>query len=180
MESKTKRCLVSKWYVFYICTVLAIIVFWVYARFILHVCFVTGESMYPTYNNGDILQSTVSFQLNDIKRGDIVVLNTSNGKLIKRVVALPGEYLYVRDGQIYVSTDKVNYSLTGFEFESIEDSGVIPLSDKDPLSLSKSEFFCIGDNRNNSIDCRIIGPVEFADIERLVTNKLFGNISFLL
>ncbi len=179
MESKIKPSLANRWVIIDLILALIIIGFWLYASFVLHICVVTGESMLPTLNHGDIVKCKVDFVADDISRGDILVINTKEGELIKRVIALPGESIYIRNGQIYVG-DGHDYRLSGYEYDPIEEAGVVPLNENDPLTLSPTQYFCIGDNRNNSVDCREIGPVEFDQIERIVIGKVFCNINTIL
>lgn len=171
MESGTKPFWASKWYIVYLILTAGVIGIWIYANCVLHVCFVSGESMMPTFNDGDVLECQVDFLPNEVKRGDVVVLDTCNGQLVKRVIALPEESLFVKNGQIYICKDGESF-LSGYEFEEIDDPGVIP-HDGEMLALSSSQYFCVGDNRNHSVDCRDIGPVNAEQIKRIVIKKIF-------
>lgn len=179
MESETRPFWASKWYVLYIIIMVVIVGFWAYAKFGLHACFVVGHSMEPQLHSGDMLECSVDFKPSDIKRGDIVVLETSRGQLVKRVIALPGESVIAKGGQIYIY-DGSDYVLSGYEFERMQNIGVLDRHDEiNPLTLSSTQFFCLGDNRNHSVDCRDIGPVEVDQVERIVIGKALANLDLL-
>lgn len=171
MESKTKPFWASKWYVAYLILMVAIVGIWLYARYCMHIQIVVGESMYPTYKNEDVLQCETHFKKSDIKRGDVVVISVDDIKIVKRVVGLPGEALCVKNGQICIKTNGVTKSC-GYDFDPMEDYGVLPTSDQPPLYLTDNQFFCVGDNRNESVDSREYGPFEFEKIEGIVIKKI--------
>lgn len=143
------------------------------ARFIIffwHPVVVSGQSMYPTYSNGEVLITTVDFNIDDISVGDVVTFRNENlhdgrESIIKRVVALPGDTLYIKDGLLYVN-GKVDEKL---QYDNMEFLGCL----KEELTLKENEFFCLGDNRNFSTDSRFIGPVKFDEIENIITRRLF-------
>ena len=57
--------------------------------------------MLPTYENGDVIRCTRDKK--DIKRGDIVVFPYKHSFLVKRVVGIPGDVLYVKKGKLYIN-----------------------------------------------------------------------------
>ena len=76
---------------------------------------------------------------------------------VKRVVAVPGDRLKIQEGVFYVNGEESKWV-----FEKILDSGIAA----NELVLGSGEYFCIGDNPNNSEDSRSanIGFVEEEDI----------------
>jgi len=135
--------------------------------------------MFPTLKSGDIVSCNVDFGKEDISRGDIVVIRVGKERWIKRVVALPGEALRIDNGQICVGQNG-EFALTGYEFDPIEDPGVLPGKTSAPLFLNSDQYFCVGDNRNDSVDCREFGPVSFDQIERIVIEKKVSKIDMIL
>ena len=131
-----------------------------------HPVIVEGNSMSPTYHNGDILTCETDFTVDSIKRGDIVIFTKNRKTYIKRVIGLPGENIFIFNGNIYIN----NVILKDYNFGHINFGGVATL----PLEIEKDHFFCIGDNRNSSNDSRDIGTVAFDEIEYVVSDVLFS------
>lgn len=128
-----------------------------------HPILVSGSSMYPTLNDGDLMLSTTSFESKDIKRGDIVVFKDKL-QLIKRVIAVGGDEIWVANGIVFV-----NGIPSQFQFERIKDPGILDQH----IIIPEGQFFCMGDNRNDSYDCREIGPVTADQMRYKIIKKLF-------
>jgi signal peptidase I len=64
---------------------------------------VVGESMEPTYANGDLLVlDRRAYEDVAPERGDVVLARTGGDIILKRVIGLPGEKIEVREGRLYV------------------------------------------------------------------------------
>ena len=124
---------------------------------------VIGVSMENTlYSGQQVLVNRLSYLLFGPKEGDIIVF-TPNGNrnthfYIKRVVAVPGDVVCIKDGKLYV-----NNTIADYGYDKIMDAGIA----ESEITLDSDEYFVMGDNCNNSEDSRSgnIGPVSRGMIE---------------
>lgn len=120
---------------------------------------VIGSSMDPTLHSGQMLFGlpVKANPLQEVQRGDIVTLDTHHeGKvIIKRVIALPGDRLEIRNNQVYVNGTALQ-----------EDYIAEPMRTRDipALTLAEDQYFVLGDNRNVSADSRYYGLFSRSDI----------------
>ncbi len=128
--------------------------------FVVTVFVVEGASMEPNFHNGEaLLTNRLSYLISTPQRGDVVISkfpgDPEHKKYIKRIIALPGEKLTIKDGLVYINDQKLT--------ESYLPSGTQTLPDMEKV-MGSDEYFIIGDNRGNSSDSRIWGPVEKSDL----------------
>lgn len=123
---------------------------------------VVGMSMEPTLENGQqIFIDRFLYILSSPKAGDVVAFlpngNENSHYYVKRVVAVPGDKVRIADGTLYVNGQESKWVT-----ERILDPGIA----ENEIVLGNKEYFCIGDNPNNSEDSRSanIGPVEEGDM----------------
>ena len=125
---------------------------------------VSGSSMNPTYNDGDILLCKRHY---DIWRFDVVTIASkkANNILIKRVIGLPGETITYKDNQLYINGEPIIQDEL-YNFGEVEDL---------EITLKSNEFFCMGDNRSDSLDSRYFGPFTdkeiFAKVYKTIKKK---------
>ena len=144
---------------------------------------VEGLSMFATLDDNDyLIADKIAYRLHPPQRGDIIILRppTDDSKdFIKRVIALPGERLLIRDGTVYINGHRLiepylpeawtvfsNWPVNG----STEGSVIPP-----------NQYFVMGDNRNRSQDSRTFGPISHDRIDgrawfRIWPINHFGNI----
>ena len=118
---------------------------------------VEGYSMEPTlYGHQRLIIEKLSYHLHPPQRGDIVVLRVPEYDqfLIKRVIGLPGETLSIRDGVVYINGEPLDEPYV---------NGV-PRGSYPPVTIPEGYVFVMGDNRNNSSDSRVFGPVPIDHI----------------
>lgn len=116
-----------------------------------------GVSMEPTLcNEQKVMIDKFCYVLGTPKIGDVVAFlpngNENSHYYVKRVIAVPGDRIMAEDGILYVNGIESPY-LT----DKLEDMGIAAAG----LTLSAGQYFCIGDDPNNSEDSRSanIGPV---------------------
>jgi len=140
--------------------------------------FVDGDSMHPTYTHRELIVEERVSSLGENwtpKRGDvIVVLDDVGDKLIKRVVALPGEQVKIKDGNIYINEKEYKDPYThmkigillvneeGIPFRSWQTGELVyDYIPKDYRRLETGEYWVIGDNRTMTW----YGTIKMKDIE---------------
>ncbi len=120
---------------------------------------VYGHSMEPNLHTDQrLVVEKISYRLHGPRRGDVVVLRMPERGpelLIKRVIALAGETIEIRGGQVLINGQDLVES-----YLSHETSGSYG-----PLTVPEGQVFVMGDNRGASNDSRVFGPVS---TERIV------------
>ncbi len=129
---------------------------------------VQGTSMSPELEDGErILVNKFLYYFGDIERGDVVVFwypEDPQLSFIKRVVALPGETVEIRAGEVRVNGAPIDETYVS---EANADRRTFP-----PLEVRPGHFFVLGDNRKGSNDSRSWGLVP----ERYIYGKAFLRI----
>jgi signal peptidase I len=130
-----------------------------------HLSTVKGASMQPTLEEDEwlFINKTVHF-IGGLKRGDVVVVKEPEGNdadhpfLVKRVVAVAGDEVEIRQGQLIINGTKVEETYTD---SMIEDGRVAP------FTVPAGSLFVMGDNRHRhaSYDSRSFGAVSEAAVE---------------
>src|SRR3981189_3255624 len=121
---------------------------------------VEGLSMYATLDDNDyLIANKIDYRLHAPQRGDIIILRppADNSKdFIKRVIALPGEKLLIRDSVVYINGHRLDEPYLPEQWTAINNW---PTDGTDGRVLKSNESFVRSDNRNRSQDSRIFGPI---------------------
>ena len=125
------------------------------------------QSMEPTLHEGDnLVVEKISPRLGLIKRGDIVIIKNASPhfaeekkELIKRVVAVEGDTVEIKDGMVYINGEPEKNGYTRADYTPPG-----PNKEYDSLTLEKGYVYVLGDNRGNSTDSRALGPIKAANI----------------
>lgn len=133
--------------------------------FVVEAFYIPSGSMIPTLEVGDrVLVNKFIYRFEKPERGDVVVFKSvepnadgSRDDLIKRIVAVEGDEVAVRDGTLFVNGEPRNEPYVNEEFPDASFFG--------PTVIPKGSVFAMGDNRSNSRDSRFFGPVPVENIE---------------
>ena len=113
---------------------------------------ISGTSMMPSFVDGDRVLVT---SLGGVEVGDAVIARYGGEALIKRVVALPGDSVELLGGVLFRNGQMTEQ----FVPHDFLDRSSLPVR-----LLRPGEYFLLGDNRRVSVDSRIFGPVDGAEI----------------
>ncbi|MDE3201583.1 MAG: signal peptidase I [Acidobacteriota bacterium] len=116
---------------------------------------VEGTSMLPRLENDDrLFINKFIYRFEDIHRGDVVVFRyppDPSKSYIKRVIALPGDKLWIDQGQVFVNGKPIRESYVPPQYRDFKSYPEI--------TLPAHEYFVLGDHRNIASDSRDFGPV---------------------
>src|SRR3989344_4905684 len=122
---------------------------------------VSGASMDPTFTTGQyLIVDQLTYHFEDPKRGSVIILKyplNPSTFFIKRIIGLPGETLSMKNGKLTI-INKTNPS--GFLLNETYITDEHRTSDTFEITLNDTEYFVMGDNRPESSDSRVWGPLE--------------------
>lgn len=140
--------------------VIIIIVVVLIRSFIITPVIVSGNSMLPNFNDGELLLvKKIGYNEKAIKRFDVIVIKKDKEEIIKRVIGLPGEHVSYKNNKLYindklVSEDYTHLNTKDFNLEEICTCSTIP----------EGKYLVLGDNRPISKDSRSIGLIDEKNI----------------
>ena len=138
---------------------------------------IPSKSMQPLLIPGDYITVSNLAYLDKLPlQGDVVIFNQAkkNGldskiQYIKRVVAIAGDTVQLKKGQLFINDNMVN------------EAYVLPTNIKTPYSLNMkittvdtNHVFVMGDNRDNSADSRMFGAIPIENIIAKASDILYG------
>lgn len=132
---------------------------------------VDGESMHPTFENLDyLIVDEISYRFESPHRGDVIVFRyplDPSVFYIKRIIGLPGETVSISHGIVSITKANGTQMTLTEPYISAEDATY-----NTKVTLSSGDYFVMGDNRPNSSDSRVWGPLPAKEITGRVLLRL--------
>jgi signal peptidase I len=135
---------------------------------------VDGESMLPTLHDKDVVfVEKITNLTKHFKRGQIIIFDRNNAEkdiLVKRVIGIEGDQIQIKEGKVYVNGEalKEDYLKDG-TFTAPSEF----LANNKTYTVEKNHVFVLGDNRENSVDSRILGTISIKDIKGHTVIRLY-------
>lgn len=152
----------------------AIVAVWGVRTFLVQPFLVSGESMVPTFQNGDyLLIDELTYRFRAPERGEVIVFRYPEDEstyFIKRVIGLPGERVVVEGGAVTIYNAEHRDGLRlqeGYLASGARTEGTID------LQLGADEYYMLGDNRPYSFDSRRWGALPKEEIVGRVLVRLW-------
>jgi signal peptidase I len=119
---------------------------------------VVGDSMEPSFEDGQrLIVNKAIYRLDEPHRGDVIVFCppiSQHADFIKRIIALPGDTVEIKEGTVYINDIALDESYTKAPPSYTYQEEKVP----------EGEYFVLGDNRNNSNDSHSGWTVSRKDI----------------
>lgn len=156
---------------------------------------ISGASMQPTLLDGDkvwvnklaydvkIPFTEISLaELSDPQRGDVIIIDSKKAdkRLVKRIVGLPGDTIYLQNNALVINGEPANYEVLSRDEDAVIILEEFPnkihqaqLSNQfmsrtgrsyGPAVVPEDQYFVLGDNRDNSADSRVYSFVPREEI----------------
>jgi signal peptidase I len=126
---------------------------------------VSGASMDNTFANGQyLIVDQLSYHFEQPARGDVIIFRYPKDPslyFIKRIIGLPGETVSINNG--IVTIYNAQYPASSTKGLTLSEPYISPdhrSYDTSTITLGPTQYFVMGDNRNESSDSRIWGPVD--------------------
>ncbi|MFO1502023.1 MAG: signal peptidase I [Verrucomicrobiota bacterium] len=121
-------------------------------RYVFAVYIIEGSSMAPTLNDGDTALVNMLLRHGPVERGEIVLVRDGlDAYATKRIVGLPGERIDIKENKVFINGRLLR--------ESYLRKNTVTRSERPTFMLGQDQYFVLGDNRPDSYDSRIYGPV---------------------
>jgi signal peptidase I, bacterial type len=144
-------------------SVLALGSYFLVSHYVIQSVEVVGPSMAPTLHHSDrYVLNRLAYVVHGPKPKDIVVVKdpTDGTFVIKRIIAMPGDAVLFKNGEVYVNGQRLSepYVHPGNRTYTYSDAA------EQLIVCGRDQYFLLGDNRENSFDSRMYGPVRRQNI----------------
>lgn len=119
--------------------------------------------MSPTYHDGDSIGYIPNSSDSVVETGDVIIFSTEdmpNTLLVKRVLAITGDHVEIKENVIYVNDVEMPNNSTDGKYPYF--------TYYEETYVGSNELFVVGDNQNNSIDSRRYGCITTNDVIGIV------------
>ena len=121
--------------------------------------------MYPTLEDGDVVMYVRV--VNEYEPGDLVSSRVPSGDFyVKRVVAVGGDVVDLKDGTVYVNNEPLDEEWANGD--TMKETGVVIY----PYYVREGNVFVLGDNRTVSMDSRAFGEVNIRQIKGKIVAEI--------
>ncbi len=134
-----------------------------FSRYVFQSVEVVGVSMFPTLQNSDhYFLNRWAYHVHSPQHSEIAVIkDPSDGVLVvKRIIGLPGDSVLLKNGCVYLNGRKLSEPYIQPGKRTFTYSG----PHEQLIVCGKDQYFVLGDNRDNSMDSRVYGPVRRQNI----------------
>lgn len=138
--------------------------YWFFSKHVLQTVEVVGVSMAPTLHNADhYLLDRWTYLIRDPQPSDIVVLRDpkDNDCVVKRIIGRAGDSIQLRSGHVYLNGRELDEPYLP---EGTRTYAYLTKRGDQWVVCGKDQYFVLGDNRGNSEDSRIYGPIPRENI----------------
>lgn len=161
--------------------VVAVIAMLLFRYFVAEPFIVSGSSMVPTYENRQYLViNKIGYRFGEPERGDVIVFKfPQNTKeyFIKRIIGLPNEKVKIENGRVVIFNKENPNGKILDEPYLVDQNGTFGESNT-VVSLGSTEYYVLGDNRDQSSDSRRWGVLPKEDIVGKVLVRVFPPSEF--
>ncbi len=162
MTEEKKR---NEWLEWLKAVLVAIILVFILRTFVFSASVVEGESMSPTLEDGNkIIFNKFVYLVGGPERADVVIIQRPLKNYVKRVIALPGEVIEIKNHILYIN-DEV------YDQPFINEEAILNTGNFGPIEVPDDSYFVMGDNRAISKDSR--NGLGFIEDEHIIGRSEF-------
>lgn len=126
-----------------------------------------GNSMAPFLQNEEkLIVDKDYYKSHPVAHGDVIVFKDDKNKThVKRVISISGDIMEYKEDTLYINNKPVDEPyLTEYKLEAKQDETLRVTEDYGPYTIPQGTVFVLGDNRWNSYDSRVFGPIKVGQI----------------